>query len=52
MAIPDDKIRVMITIEKELKEELEKEAKEDNRSLSNYIGHLLINRTSKKETGN
>lgn len=37
MAIADDNIRVMITIPKELKEELEKEAKEDNRSLSNYI---------------
>lgn len=48
MAIADDNVRVMITIPKELKEELEKEAKEDNRSLSNYIMVTLQKRHDSK----
>lgn len=44
MAVSDDKTRVMVTMAKELRSELEKEAKEDNRNLSNYILNLLQNR--------
>jgi len=35
--------RVIFTINKELKSKLEKLAKQDNRSLSNYVVNLLEN---------
>ena len=37
----DINTRVLITIPKELKEQLEKLAKEDNRSFSNYVVNIL-----------
>lgn len=48
MTISKDNTRVLVTIPKELREELEEEAAKENRSLSNYIQTLLLNR--KKET--
>lgn len=44
MAISEDNTRVLITISKEFKAELVQEAKKENRSLSNYIVHILQNR--------
>ena len=40
----EDKDRIVIVVPKELKKELEKEAEEQNRSLSNYIMTLLQQR--------
>lgn len=39
--ISDTKTRTLITLEKEFKEELERYAKLENRSLSNYIVNIL-----------
>ncbi|CEP46364.1 Uncharacterised protein [[Clostridium] sordellii] len=43
MALGKDKTRVLVNLPIELKEEIEKYAKEENRSLSNYIVNLIIN---------
>lgn len=48
MAISDDKTRVIVTMTKKFKAELEQEAKRENRSLSNYIVHILHNRDKSK----
>lgn len=42
MVIGKGKTRILVNLPIELKEELEQYAKEDNRSLSNYIVNLLI----------
>jgi len=39
--ISKDNTRIQITISKELKEKLEKKAKEDGRSVSNYVVKLI-----------
>lgn len=39
--ISKDNIRVLITLNRDLKQQLEKLAKEENRSLSNYILTVL-----------
>lgn len=45
--ISDDKTRYALTLEKELKTQLEKEAKEQNRSLNNLIETILKEYVSK-----
>jgi len=42
--ISSDKTRILLTLPLDLKEELTKEAKSDNRSLNNYILTVLLNR--------
>lgn len=42
MAIGNDKIRVLITIPKEMKEKLEIQAEKENRNVSNLINTVLI----------
>lgn len=41
MAVGTDKVRVLVTLTKEDKENLERLAKNDNRNLSNYINTVL-----------
>lgn len=41
MAVGNDKVRVLVTLEKTDKEKLETLAKKDNRNLSNYINTIL-----------
>lgn len=41
MTISDDKTRYSLTLEKTVKEQLEKEAKKQNRSLNNLIETVL-----------
>ena len=41
MAISEENTRIQVTIPKELKEQLEKKAKSENRSVSNYIVTLI-----------
>jgi hypothetical protein len=45
----EKKERFPLYLELELKEELEREAKEENRSLNNYIAYLLKTRHTKKD---
>ncbi len=40
MAVGKDKTRILLTLPHDLKEELSDEAKDDNRSLNNYILNL------------
>lgn len=42
MAVGKDKVRVLLTLPIELKEQLENEAKLDNRSLNGYIVNLIL----------
>lgn len=44
----EPKTKILFTLPIELKEELQKEAQEDNRSLNNYILTLLLKRHDKK----
>ncbi|HHT7063043.1 TPA: ribbon-helix-helix protein, CopG family [Bacillus cereus] len=48
MAISKDKTRYALSIEKEVKEKLEQEAKEQNRSLNNLIETILKNYLTNK----
>lgn len=41
MAIGEDKARIILTVNKEIKEELQKMATKDNRNLSNFLNNLL-----------
>lgn len=41
MTISEDKTRTMLTLEKEVKKELERKAKEQNRSLNNLIETII-----------
>jgi len=41
MSISKENTRIQVTLSKELKEKLEKKAKEDNRSVSNYVVKLI-----------
>ena len=43
MPIKDSDTRFLIQTSKETKDELMKIAKEDNRSLTNLINHILVN---------
>ncbi|MFC5401482.1 ribbon-helix-helix domain-containing protein [Cohnella soli] len=49
MAISNENVRVMITIPINLKEQLELEAKDENRSLSNYIVTIIQRHHDNKE---
>lgn len=42
MAVGKDKVRVLLTLPIDLKEQLEEEAKLDNRSLNGYILNLIL----------
>ncbi len=42
MAVGKDKTRILLTLPHDLKGELADEAKDDNRSLNNYILNLLL----------
>jgi len=48
MAISKDKTRTMITLEKTVKEQLEKEAKKQNRSLNNLMETILKDHLANK----
>ncbi|WP_297633530.1 DNA-binding protein [uncultured Clostridium sp.] len=41
MAVGNDKDRIIVTTTKELKEQLQKLAKQDDRTLSNFINQIL-----------
>ena len=41
MAISEENTRIQVTIPKDLKKQLEKKAKAENRSVSNYIVTLI-----------
>ena len=43
MSVSKDKTGVLINMDKTLKAELEKQAKEESRSLTNYINWILEN---------
>lgn len=43
MAVKEDKVRVMITFQKEFKQVLERAADAENRSLSNYLETMIKN---------
>ena len=43
----EDKTKILFTLPVNLKEELQKEAEEDHRSLNNYILTLLLKRHDK-----
>ena len=47
MPISDKNTRTLITLPKVLKEKLEEEAKEENRSFNNYVLTILENREKK-----
>jgi predicted HicB family RNase H-like nuclease len=47
LPISDKNTKMLIVIPKELKKDLENEAKEDNRSLSNYVITILESRPKK-----
>lgn len=42
MALSKEKTRILINLPIDLKEALEKNAKAENRSMSNYIVHILL----------
>ncbi|WCN39403.1 ribbon-helix-helix domain-containing protein [Aneurinibacillus uraniidurans] len=48
MAIANENARIIVTVPKELKEQLQEEEKKESRSLSNYIMMLLQNHTTLK----
>lgn len=48
MPISDKNTKMLIVIPKELKKELEEEAKGENRSLSNYVVTILESRIRNK----
>lgn len=41
MAVCSDKIRILVTVPREVKEQLEEVAKQENRSVSNYVYTLI-----------
>lgn len=50
MAISSDKVRILVTLPLELKEKLEGVARNENRSVSNYVYTLIQRDIQKKET--
>jgi predicted transcriptional regulator len=52
MAISKENVRVLITIEKDLKIKLEQQAEEQNRSFSNMIETVLKDYVKKKKSQN
>ncbi len=49
MALGNDKTRILVNLPLDLKEQIETEAKKENRSVSNYIVNILI-RTLENKT--
>lgn len=49
MSISKDNIRMSLIVSKELKKQLEDQAKKDNRSVNNLINTVLIEYFNKKE---
>lgn len=49
MALSKDKTRIMVNINKDLKDLLQKKADAENRSLSNFLETILINYIKKSE---
>lgn len=49
MAIKPDMTRVTINIEKNQNEQLKQLAKEENRSVSNYVRNLILQKIEEKE---
>lgn len=49
MAVGNDKTRILVNIPIELKKQLEDKAKQENRSLSNYIVTVLIKELEKDQ---
>lgn len=41
MTISSDKIRILVTLPIDVKEQLEKVARQENRSVSNYVSTLI-----------
>lgn len=41
MAVSSDKMRILVTVPRDLKEQLEQVAKDENRSVSNYVLTLI-----------
>lgn len=52
MAIGNDKIRILVTVPRDIKVQLEKVARQENRSVSNYIFTLIQKDLEKKLTEN
>jgi hypothetical protein len=50
VAVGKDKTRILLTLPLDLKEELTDEAKDDNRSLNNYILNLLLSSERRTES--
>lgn len=46
--IKEDKTRIQVVITKDTKEKLEKLAKQENRSVSNFVSTLITNYINKK----
>ncbi|WP_160678719.1 DNA-binding protein [Clostridium sp. C8-1-8] len=42
MPIGEDKTRILVTVTKELKEKLEKQAKKENRTVANLLNTIAI----------
>lgn len=51
MTISKDNIRMSLIVSKELKKNLEEQAKKDNRSVNNLINTVLIEYLNKKKEG-
>ena len=51
MTVGKDKVRTLISINKELKNQLQELAKKDNRSFNNYIINVLINHVEYEKRG-
>ena len=49
--IGKDKVRTLISINKELKKQLEELAEKDNRSFNNYVINILINHVENEKKG-
>lgn len=48
MAVSNDKIRILVTVPREVKEQLEEVAKQENRSVSNYVYTLIQKELNEK----
>lgn len=49
--IGKDKVRTLISINKQLKQELTELAEKDNRSFNNYVINILINHVENEKKG-
>lgn len=51
MTVGKDKVRTLISINKELKNQLQELAEKDNRSFNNYVINVLINHVENEKRG-